>query len=61
MLNEQNAVFTEPSDVDAWERTLRDLLADEPHRLALATQARKDVTGRTWLARARRALKDFPS
>ncbi len=61
VLNEQNAVFAEPSDVDAWERTLRDLLADEPRRLALADQARKDVAGRTWLARALRALTDFPA
>jgi glycosyltransferase involved in cell wall biosynthesis len=61
VLNEQNAVFAEPSDVDAWERTLRDLLADEPRRLALAAQARKDVATRTWLARAEQALKKFPS
>ncbi len=60
VLNEQNAVFAEPSDVDVWERTLRDLLADEPRRLALAAQARKDVAKRTWHARAERALAGFP-
>lgn len=60
ILDQQNAVFCEPSNVDAWEKTLRNLLDDEPRRLALAVQARKDVAGRTWLARAERALADFP-
>jgi glycosyltransferase involved in cell wall biosynthesis len=59
VLNEGNAVFCEPGDADDWERTLRDLLADEPRRLALGTQARKDVAGYTWVARAERALKGF--
>ncbi len=60
VLNEKNALFAEPSNADAWEQALRTLLADEPRRLALAAQARKDVAKRTWLARAQRALTDFP-
>ncbi len=59
VLNEGNAVFCEPGNTDAWERVLRDLLADEPRRLALGAQARKDVAGYTWLARAKRALEGF--
>jgi glycosyltransferase involved in cell wall biosynthesis len=59
VLNEENAVFCEPGDADAWERALRELLADEPRRLALAMRARKDVSGYTWVARAKRALDGF--
>lgn len=58
-LNDENAVFCEPGDADAWEHTLRELLADEPRRLALGAQARKDVSGYTWLAREKRALEGF--
>ena len=59
VLNENNAVFCEPGNVDAWEDTLRELLSDEPRRLALGAQARKDVAGYTWIARAKRALEGF--
>jgi len=59
VLNDDNAVFCEPGNVDAWERTLRELLADEPRRLALGTQARVDVAGYTWVARVERALDGF--
>lgn len=59
VLNEGNAVFCEPGNVDAWERALRALLQDEPRRLALGAQAQKDVAGYTWLARAKRALEGF--
>ncbi len=59
VLNEDNAVFCEPGDVDSWKHTLRELLADEPRRLALGTQAKKDVVGYTWMARAKRALEGF--
>ena len=59
VLNENNAIFCEPGDVDVWERALRELLADEPRRSALGAQARKDVAGYTWVARAQRALDGF--
>jgi len=59
VLNAGNAAFCEPGDVAAWEQTLRELLADEPRRLALGAQARKDVAGYTWVARAERALNGF--
>ena len=59
VLNNENAVFCEPDEVDDWERALRGLLTDEPRRLALARQAQKDVAGYTWVARAERALEGF--
>ena len=59
VLNVDNAVFCEPGDVAAWEQLLRALLADEPRRRALVAQARKDVGGYTWAARAERALEGF--
>ena len=59
VLDENNAVFCEPGNADAWEHALRDLFADEPRRLALAAQAYKDISGYTWAARAKRALEGF--
>jgi len=59
VLNDENAIFCEPGDADAWEHTLRTLLADAPRRLALGAQARKDVARYTWVARAERALEGF--
>jgi glycosyltransferase involved in cell wall biosynthesis len=61
VLNTKNAVFCEPGDVEAWERALRNLLADEARRLALGAQAQRDVAGYTWKARAERALEGFGS
>jgi glycosyltransferase involved in cell wall biosynthesis len=59
VLSNENAVFCEPDKVDAWEHTLRELLTNEPRRLALGAQARADVAGYTWVARAKRALEGF--
>ncbi len=59
VLNEKNALFCEPGDVDVWERTLRTLLTDAPRRLALGAQTRKEIAGYTWVARAERALEGF--
>jgi glycosyltransferase involved in cell wall biosynthesis len=59
VLNERNAVFCEPGDVEAWEHALRSLLEDDARRLKLGAQAREDVAGYTWVARARRALEGF--
>ena len=59
VLSEGNAVFCEPGDAAAWEHELRELLADEPRRLMLGAQARKDVAGYTWTARAKHALERF--
>jgi len=59
VLHESNAIFCEPGNADVWEGTLRELLADEPRRLALGAQAKEDVAGYTWIARAERALENF--
>ena len=59
VLNDENAVFCEPDNVSLWERTLRDLLGNEPRRVALGVQAKKDIAGYTWVARAKRALDGF--
>ncbi len=59
VLNDENAIFCEPGDADTWERALRALLADEPRRLALGAQARKDVARYSWVARAERTLEGY--
>lgn len=59
VLHEGNAVFCAPGEVAAWEQSLRELLADEPRRLALGAQAQKDVARYSWIARAERALEGF--
>jgi len=59
VLNEKNAVFCEPGEIEAWELTLREILADEPRRRTLGAQAQRDVAGYTWTARAERALEGF--
>ncbi len=56
VLNDRNAVFCEPDDVTSWRSALEALLADEDRRTALGRQAREDVRGYTWLARAERIL-----
>ncbi|MCK6585712.1 MAG: glycosyltransferase, partial [Anaerolineales bacterium] len=59
VLNEKNAVFCEPDDVEKWKVEIERLLADEPRRVELGKQARRDVKGYTWLARAERVLDGF--
>jgi glycosyltransferase involved in cell wall biosynthesis len=59
VLNESNAVFCPPEDVDAWQATLQNLLADPAQRAQLAWQARRHVEGHTWVGRARLILDGF--
>jgi glycosyltransferase involved in cell wall biosynthesis len=59
VLNEQNAFFCEPDHVGAWTSAVETLLNDESKRAALSGQARQDVQGYTWLARAERILNGF--
>ncbi|MBI4760824.1 MAG: glycosyltransferase [Chloroflexota bacterium] len=56
VLNERNAVFCEPDEVGKWKVEIERLLADEPRRRSLGEQARQDVQGYTWLARAEKIL-----
>lgn len=60
VLNEQNAVFCKPDDVGEWRLVIQALLDDEARRAALGNQARLDVQGYTWVARAQRILNGFP-
>ena len=57
VLNENNAVFCKPDDVSDWELVIGELLEDEPRRVALGRQARQDVEGYTWLARAEKIMR----
>lgn len=57
VLNDQNAIFCPPQDVDVWQQTLQQLLDDEGLRGKLGQRARNDVRNFTWLERARRSLE----
>jgi glycosyltransferase involved in cell wall biosynthesis len=59
VLNEKNAVFCEPGNVNEWKSTVETLLADEKRCKALGVQARKDAERYTWTERARRILDGF--
>jgi glycosyltransferase involved in cell wall biosynthesis len=59
VLNEKNAVFCEPGNVNGWRFVIESLLADEVHRKALGAQARKDAERYTWTERAGRILNGF--
>jgi glycosyltransferase involved in cell wall biosynthesis len=59
VLNEKNAVFCEPGNVNEWKSVIESLLADEKHRTDLGSQARKDVERYSWTERARRILDGF--
>ena len=59
VLNDRNAVFCPPDDVDAWRSALESLLDDARQRSALGEEAKRDVQGYTWLARAEKILNGF--
>ncbi|NWG33903.1 MAG: glycosyltransferase family 4 protein [Chloroflexi bacterium] len=59
VLNEKNAVFCEPDDVEDWKSKIGKLLADKPRRLALGRQAGNDVQGYTWRARAEKIMRGW--
>lgn len=60
VLSEERAVFCEPDDVGKWKVEIEALLSDEARRIALGEQARRDVQGYTWVARAQRIMNGFP-
>jgi len=60
VLNEENAVFCKPDDVGDWRLVIESLLEDEAQRQQLGEQARRDVQGYTWVARAQRIMNGFP-
>jgi glycosyltransferase involved in cell wall biosynthesis len=57
VLNEKNAVFCAPDNLDDWKLEIEKLLADESRRLELGKQAKEAVTGYTWLARAEKIMQ----
>jgi len=59
VLNESNAVFCPPDDVDAWQVALEGLLSHQPRRLMFAKQARLAVENYTWIGRARKIMDGF--
>ena len=60
ILNEKNAVFCKPDDVEDWRLKIGSLLSDGVRRVQLGKQAQQDVQGYTWVARAQRIMNKFP-
>jgi glycosyltransferase involved in cell wall biosynthesis len=60
ILNEKNAVFCKPEEIGDWRLAIEALLNDEVRRIELGKQARQDVRGYTWVARAQRIMNAFP-
>jgi glycosyltransferase involved in cell wall biosynthesis len=56
VLDESNAVFVPPEDLEQWDVALKTLATDSKRRQALAEQARRDASKYSWEVRARRAL-----
>jgi glycosyltransferase involved in cell wall biosynthesis len=61
VLNEENAVFCPPEDIDAWQQALTGLFADPERRQRLASKAKIDARCYTWKSRAEKALQGFLS
>jgi glycosyltransferase involved in cell wall biosynthesis len=57
VLNEGNAMLCEPGEIGNWRLEIEALLGDEPRRLVLSAQARKDVEQLTWVKREERVIK----
>jgi len=60
VLHEGSAVFCEPEEVGDWRLEIEVLLHDDALRRKLGEQARQNVQGYTWVARAQRIMNGFP-
>jgi glycosyltransferase involved in cell wall biosynthesis len=60
VLNDGNAILLPPEDLDAWQKALIRLAADQHLRHELGEQAREDAGGYTWLKRETEILKGLP-
>jgi glycosyltransferase involved in cell wall biosynthesis len=60
VLKERNAVFCKAGEIRDWRLVIESLLEDQTRRTALGEQARQDVQGYTWVARAQRIMHKFP-
>ena len=56
VLNEENAIFCEPDDVDSWENAIADCLENIFLRETLASNAKRDALRYSWLARAEKTI-----
>jgi glycosyltransferase involved in cell wall biosynthesis len=59
VLNQKNAVFCEPDELENWRMGIEALLRDEKRRVELGSQARSDVEGYTWVVREEKVLEGF--
>jgi len=55
-LNDQNAVFCPPDDLEAWKSTLQNLAENAALRERLGSQALKDVAQYSWRYRMQNIL-----
>lgn len=60
VLHERNAVFCQPGEIGDWRLEIEALLNHDARRVELGEQARRDVQGYTWVARAQRIMSGFP-
>lgn len=60
VLNQKNAVFCEPEDIEDWRFEIESLLDNKDRRDELGNQAQRDAEGYTWVARAKRIMNNFP-
>jgi glycosyltransferase involved in cell wall biosynthesis len=59
VLNDDNAVFAPPEDLQGWSAALERLFADEALRTRLGRRAASDAERYSWLARQKHALAGF--
>ncbi|MDR3575606.1 MAG: glycosyltransferase [Anaerolineaceae bacterium] len=59
VLNERNAVFAAPEDLQDWQQALAGFVADPQKYQRLAVQARLDAAQYSWQGRAVRAMDGF--
>ena len=57
VLNEKNAVFCEPDQLENWRIAIEGLLADEGRRAELGKRAREEIKGYTWLRWAKKIVQ----
>jgi len=59
ILNQSNAVFAEPEDVDSWASRLEFLLGNSDRRLQIGRQALQDAQAYSWKARVVHILNEL--
>jgi glycosyltransferase involved in cell wall biosynthesis len=59
VLNEKNAIFCTPEDVDSWASALESLVKNPGLRTRLARKAQTDARKYAWEQRAKTAMKGF--